>query len=351
LAILLYDATGRLVGVNKACRKMVGLVDDTTLPPWPNIFADATVPDSAKEALRRAEIARYQTRVDYDRLSKAVKYGLKRSGTGFVDVLVTPLGVEPDGRVSGYMSQVQDVTELEERGQRLRSYQRQLQSLASQLSLAEEKERRRLAILLHDQVGQLLAIVKFKLARLREMQPSSGAQRSLDEIEGLLGDAIRETRSLTFDLSPPVLYELGLESALEWVAKRFEAQYGIKCTVRYDETLKPLSDDLRGLLFNAVRELLVNVVKHARAHAVAISVMGESAHILVRVEDDGVGFNTSDPRWRSQGFGLFNARERLSAIGGHMQIRSQPGCGTSVVLAAPLSAGDVPTEGMRWLSE
>jgi signal transduction histidine kinase len=242
------------------------------------------------------------------------------------------------------MSQIQDITDLRTAERGLREYQRQLRSLASELSLVEKQERRRLAAGLHDGVGQTMALIKFRLGAAKDLVREPDVRKLLHDIGELLDDAIQQTRSLTFELSPPILYELGLEPALEWLLEQFGKEYGLSCRFEHDGQQKSSADDIRGLLFSAVRELLVNVVKHAQASAVHVFVGGEGKNILVRVEDDGVGFNVHDKRWKRRGFGLFSMRERLKALGGHIEVRSDPGRGTAITLLAPMDIDDRKAE-------
>jgi signal transduction histidine kinase len=140
-------------------------------------------------------------------------------------------------------------------------------------------------------------------------------------------------------MSPPVLYELGFEAAVGWLAKQTRQRFGLDVEFSDDGKAKSLDIDVRVLLFQAVRELLVNVVKHARAGRAKVSVHRGRGRILVSVEDDGVGFDVSSIGVRDYskgGFGLFNIRERLTHIGGGMEISSKPGRGTRVTLTAPI---------------
>ena len=221
----------------------------------------------------------------------------------------------------------------------------QLRSLASELSLAEERERRRLAIDLHDRIGQALAICKIKLGSLRETVSSTDVAVSIDEIRELLDQIIQDTRSLTFELSSPILYELGLEAAVESLAEQVQKQHGILSTFEDDGQHKPLDDDVRVVLFQAVRELLVNVAKHAQANSVKVSIQRYDSDIRIGVEDDGVGFDTSEIGYSTNGFGLFSIRERLDYLGGHLEVRSEPGRGTLVTLVAPLKSEKQTTIG------
>jgi signal transduction histidine kinase len=232
---------------------------------------------------------------------------------------------------------------LEHRASQLQQYQNQLRSLASQLSLAEERERRRIAIDLHDRVGQLLAVAKINLGRLKQELPEPPLVDLVNDVSGFMEQAIQETRSLTFQISPPILYELGLSAALEHLVEQLQEQHGILGTYADDGQAKALSEDTRILLFRAAGELLVNVAKHSGARRVSVTSRREDDNISVRIEDDGIGFDPGMSALRSggnHGFGLFSIRERLSHIGGRLIMESQPGHGARVTLMAPLKFGN-----------
>ncbi|MGA2172279.1 MAG: PAS domain S-box protein [Sedimentisphaerales bacterium] len=249
------------------------------------------------------------------------------------------------GNVLYYEGTAQDITKRKEAEEKLLHYQEQLRSLASQLSLAEEQLRRRIATELHDHISQNLAISKIKLESLADPAKPDLA-RSLNEIIDLIAQTIDVTRSLTFEVSPPVLYELGFEAAAGWLAKQTRQRFGLEVEFTDDGKPKPLDTDIRVLLFQTLRELLVNVVKHASAHKVTVSMAriserraGVRDRVRIIVEDDGVGFDVSRASTRDYtkgGFGLFNIRERLDHIGGSVEIRSKPGHGTRITLVAPI---------------
>ena len=158
------------------------------------------------------------------------------------------------------------------------------------------------------------------------------------EARGLLGRIIQSTRTLTAELAPPILYELGLEAALEWLAEQTESRHGLPVSFADDGLVKPVAEEVRFLMFRSVRELLVNVIKHAGARRAAVSVEKKGTQILIAVADDGAGF---DPARQlpimTGGMGLFNLREGLKNLGGGMEIDSVPGRGTRVTLRAPLA--------------
>jgi PAS domain S-box-containing protein len=233
----------------------------------------------------------------------------------------------------------EDITASKRAEEQLRDYQRQLRSLASEVSLAEERERRRIAAGLHDHVGQNLALARIKSGALRETLSSPEQVAAVDELRELLEHAIRDTRSLHLELSPPVVYELGLEAAVDWLAERFQRQHGIICDVHDDGDTKPIEDDIRVVLFQAVRELLFNVVKHAGVTRASISLRRRPPYIEAHVEDEGVGFEPSvamSGRTEGSGFGLFSICERINFLGGQVHVDSSPGKGTRVTIRAPL---------------
>ncbi len=234
------------------------------------------------------------------------------------------------------------IANLAERKQaevKLLTYQGQLRSLASQLSLTEERERRRIAEELHGSAGNTLALCKIKLGYLRESLSSTGHGGKLDEVYELIDQAIQATKSLTFELSNPVLHKLGLEAAVEWLGERIREQYGIRIHIEDDKQPKPMGEDVRVLLFKVTHELLVNVVKHAQAGNARISICRDCDDIRLSVEDDGVGFDTSkivsDPISTGR-LGFFNIRERLNHMGGRLEIQSELGHGSRITIVVPL---------------
>lgn len=257
----------------------------------------------------------------------------------YVQVVKAPVR-DPEGKIIGVEGIFWDITEQKKAEEKLFVYQRQLQSLASELSLAEERLRRRIATEVHDHVGQNLAISKMKIESLLELRTGPEFSESLKEVRDLLMQTIKSTRSLTFELSPPVLYDLGFEAAVEWLIRHTRERYGLCIEFRSNGRAKPLDSNLRVILFQAVRELLVNVAKHAHANNVKVSTRRVGDEIQVKVEDDGIGFEVFEKGsndYETGGFGLFSIRERLGYVGGRLEVKSRPGYGTCITLAAPIN--------------
>jgi PAS domain S-box-containing protein len=214
---------------------------------------------------------------------------------------------------------------------------RQLRTLASELTHAEERERKRLAQAIHDDLQQLLAGAKFCLEMLgRDL--GQNHQESVQQLGQFLKDAIESTRSLAFDLSPPILHMAGLAQSLDYLGRQMEAKHGLKVHVRADSEAEPEAENLKILLFQAVRELLFNVVKHAQVKEAEIEMRRfKEDSVQITVSDSGVGFDPGKCAREdaSGGFGLFSIRGRLDLMGGAMEIASAPGSGTRCTIVAP----------------
>jgi PAS domain S-box-containing protein len=233
-----------------------------------------------------------------------------------------------------------DITERKLLDEQLVEQQRQLRSLASELVLTEERERRSLAEDLHDSIGQALALSKLRVDSLKHTQAASKISPELESLSKALDDIIDQTHSMVFQLSPPVLYQMGFTAALEYLAELIEKRHNIRIAVNSEIKSLWLREDESVLLFRAVQELLTNVIKHAEASKSSITLKRTDYHLQIEVQDDGVGFDTTvleAERSLKKRFGLFSVRERLHHLGGYMQVESSPGSGTKVCMVAPLS--------------
>jgi len=259
-----------------------------------------------------------------------------------VHTVKTPVRDEK-GNVTGILGIFWDITAQRQAQRKLLAYQKRLRDLTSEMSLTEERERKRLAIELHDQVTQNLILFKINMGELRKKDFPGELVKPLDGIYKHLDQIIGDMRSLTFDLGSPTLYELGLEAAVrEYLNEEIQQRHRIKTEFEDDAQSNPLDDDVSALLYRAVRELLVNVVKHAKAHSVKVSIYKTNDNIRINVIDDGVGFKPPTEGFgsgKTAGFGLFSIRERLNYLGGRVEIESKPGEGTRVTLVAPTKCG------------
>jgi PAS domain S-box-containing protein len=216
-----------------------------------------------------------------------------------------------------------------------------LRRLAAELTSAEQRARRRLAAVLHDDLQQLLTACRMHLGRVREHFATSPGARAAHHIRRavqLLDDAVAMSRDLTRQLRPPVLYQAGLVPALEWLATEMSVRHELRVTVTAREQGGELDDDIKALLFDCTRELLFNAAKYAGVDHATVHVVHAEASLRVVVADSGKGFDTGKlgPSTPNGGFGLFSIRERLAALGGAMRIDSAPGSGTRIELEVPL---------------
>jgi signal transduction histidine kinase len=228
--------------------------------------------------------------------------------------------------------------QVTERTKLAESRAKQLARLTSELSLAEERERRRLAEVLHEHLQQLLVGVRLNLDALSghvygEKRPI------LDTARQLICDSIQTSRSITAELSPPILYQAGLVSGLKWLSRWKQEKYGLTVDLQVEPENITLKEDMIVILFRSVRELLLNVMKHSGVNSAKVSLSEDGSDCLrIVVSDAGKGFNP-DQIWESSvkqnGFGLFSIRERLEFLGGRLEIESAPGKGASFTLIAP----------------
>jgi PAS domain S-box-containing protein len=217
-----------------------------------------------------------------------------------------------------------------------------LRKLASELVLAEERERKKLAVTLHDEVAQTLAAARMRLDMTRSLSDGREHRQSLEEAQELLSHAIYQTRALMKDISNPILYDMGLRSAVEALAEPIKDRHGIQVKCSFEGNLSSLSQDLTVMVFQVAKELLQNVVKHSRARGARIRIIEEKDSVRTIVADDGVGFDFTDikhPDSAEGGFGLFSIRERVKSFNGSIRIKSKPGIGSEVTVVLPKTAG------------
>jgi signal transduction histidine kinase len=282
---------------------------------------------------------------------------MRKAGERFWAGGVTSAMRDAAGNVIGFIKILRDETQRKQTEEQLRqnnealekrvaertgqmaTHQRQLRSLVAELGRAEIRERQRLATELHDNLSQLLAVCKMRASTIEASAKSDAKLKA--EAAGLrdaLGEAVAYTRTLMTDLRPDVLNEDDLAAAVEWVAKRM-ARHGLKVEVSDDGKPKPLHPEQLGFFFQAVRELLWNVVKHARTTEAIVRLERPNGEVRVTVEDNGVGFNPAKKAVISTdegGYGLFSIAERIDLLGGKIDVQSGSRKGTLITLTVPV---------------
>jgi len=247
---------------------------------------------------------------------------------------LTPL-LNSAGDVQSLVLNLEDVTEQQKAYQELEQRTRQLQHLAMELSQAEDRERKRLAEILHDDLQQVLAAAKFHLGILSSrIKGDKSMQELTGQLNEMLKEAINKSRSLSHELSPAVLYQGDLGETFEWLAQELQAKHGLTVHVEAHGRVDSPSEALKPFLYRTAQEMLFNVVKHARVHEARLRIKRTRGQLWLTISDQGKGF---DPKTlsRTAGFGLLSIRERVELLGGRMKIRSAPNRGSTFLIAVP----------------
>ncbi len=257
-----------------------------------------------------------------------------------IDTIVAPRPIFDDaGAFAGSLGIFTDVSKLKRTERELISYQERLRSLALEMSMVEERERRYITIELQDNLNRSLSYFTQKLKELQDIASPNEAQTILDEMASLVEQAMHYVKTLTREFTTQILYEKGLEAALKWLGSNFQELHSINFHFKDDMKPKPLSDETNILLYQAVRELFMNIIRHAHAKNVTVSFERDYKNLRVHVHDDGIGFDVSKVLTYTKNkemFGLFSIYERLKYLGGHVDFESGPGQGTHFTLVAPL---------------
>jgi PAS domain S-box-containing protein len=304
--------------INKKCHRI--------FPPW-------------EESCKNCPLKKVFEKKESSPLIEKTKV-LKNGTIQYFSIQCYPIPNYNEKELKGVIS-IRDITERKNmEKENIQNYKRKMKNLSHKLTLAEEHERKRIATDLHADIGQTLAFLQLKIGELTEKNSSPHIQKSLKEIYNLVQDAITSARSLMTQISPTILYELGFEPAVDWLAENILKNNNIEYEFNEDGKEKPLTDDISILLFQAVRELLVNIKKHSKAKKVRISIRRSKENIKIDIEDNGIGFDISalDSYCEKDiGFGLLNIRSRIDVVGGSFEIESRKKSGTKITLKAPIN--------------
>ena len=249
---------------------------------------------------------------------------------------------QSEERLRSIYSQLEQL--VEERTRELLQAQERLRLLAMELNLAEQRQRKRLAREMHDSLAQWLVICCLNLGRVQQTDLSPTTSQIIKETEEMLDKALDYSRTLMTELSPPVLQEHGLPAGLVWLGEHMQ-RHGLTVTVDVGTRADfMLPDDCTMLLFQSVRELMMNVLKHAESKEVAVRIFESDGDLCIEVRDEGVGFDLAESlasaMSMSSQFGLLSIRERMKALGGRFDLKSSPGAGTTATLVLPLKTAD-----------
>lgn len=332
-AIMLLDARGTVLNANAAMCERLGVAPDE--------FVGRYAFDALPPLLAKKRRARFD---DILRSGKPQLFEDERDGRTTESHMYPILG--PSGHVTRVAVFVIDITNRkrtetalrvsrDELEQRVAERTARLRTLAARLTHAEHRERRRIADVLHEDLQQHLVAMQYRVSALRAREGDGPNARDAEWLLEELARTIELSRDLTVRLRPPVLYELGLVPALDWLADDMRSRFGLAVTVGGVKSFRLESDEIRVFVFEAIRELLLNVVKHAGVKRARIRMRwAGKGNISIEVSDSGKGFDAARHTQESS-FGLFSIRERIEALGGRLDVSSRPGHGTRAVLILP----------------
>lgn len=351
-AIISLDMEGRITSWNSGAHSLLGYNKEAAIGEHFQMLLTEEDQKSgqAEKELRRALAAGR---------AESERWYVRQDGISFWANGQTNLITDDAGIQRGFLKILQDYTgrkraevwlrslnetlekRVEERTEEAESRASQLRRLALELTNAEQRERRRLAQVLHDHLQQILVAAKMQVGMLSQRRTDEGIREALERVDDLLKKSIDASRSLTVELSPPILHDAGLAAALHWLSRNILETYRLEVTTDAEEDANPESDSIRDFLFQAARELLFNVVKHANAKSAAITLRRCGTEAEVIVTDTGAGFKSDEISYNNNGgFGLFSMRERIELLEGSLTIESETGKGTKVSVRIPLKQRD-----------
>jgi len=350
-AIFSIDLEGRITSWNTGAKRLLGYDEEEVLGRHVRlIFTE----EDRLSGRAEAELSRA---LENDR-AEDERWHLRKDGSRFWAGGLTTRMLDEEGQTRGFVKILRDYTgrkraeiwlrslnetlekRVAERTAEAEQRATQLRMLASELTDAEQRERRRLAEILHDHLQQILVAAKMQVGMLTQRKLDESLSTALQRVDGLLRRSIDASRSLTVELSPPILYDAGLASALHWLSRNMLDTHRLQVNVEVEAESDPESDNIRAFLFQAVRELLFNVVKHANTSTATVTLRLVDQDVEVAVTDGGNGFDEekSSNREKRGGFGLFSIRERVELLGGSLRIESIKEGGTRVAVRVPMSA-------------
>ncbi len=322
VALNLFDEQGNIKLVNPAWERIFGWTYEEITKEGFDIIKEAYPdPDYRKEVVRflldsKNEWADFRTRVKDGRVIDT-SWAVARLSDG------TQIGIG------------QDVTDRKQA-------QRSLQEFSRRLIKAQEEERQRIAHELHDEIGQMLTAVRLNLQAVQRACDTPACSPYIEDNIRVVDDALKLVRDLSFDLRPSLLDDLGLIAALRWYVERYAQRSGLRAEVAADapELERRLPREIETAAFRIVQEALANVVRHAQAKRVLVELKPVSSELLLRIKDDGVGFNYLALKKNAVPLatvGLRGMEERVKAVGGCLEIESERARGTEIRVRLPVS--------------
>lgn len=336
------DENGRYISCNQAfC--------DFMERPKEEILSKTVVEISDSPAAR-SYFERDQQMIDSELSFEVVERVMRRGNGEYRNVAIYKSLLTDRGRVRGIIAVLLDITDLKEAQSREEFYREKLVTLTSAFAVAKEQERCRIAQEIHDSISQSLALSKLQL-KLMGTHIDESLQDELNAVVETINYALEYTRTLTFELGVPVLYQLGLNAALHWLKDELLRKHDFHVHYRSKNLPGNMDDNLKAFLFRSAQELLMNAVKHSGADEAFLDIEGCGNRLVVRVHDQGQGFDAyklSNSDLSSKTYGLFNLETLVRSLGGSVHIRSEPGHGADIALQIPIPEDRDQSTGSRF---
>ncbi len=333
-AIITVDEKEHIVLFNRAAEQVFGCPRDQAIGAPLSWFIPERFRAWHHEHIRRfGETGTSSRRMGAQRIVT----GLRRSGEEFpIDASISQIS---ENGARFYTVILRDVTERVRGEEALRRSREELRELAQAANSVREQEKSRIARELHDELAQALTALKMDVNWIADRAAKGGdepLEEKLAAMQSMLDDTVAATRRISADLRPLMLDDLGLVPAVEWLVQGFVERSGIECELNIDEEQLELGEPHASAVFRILQESLTNIAKHAQASRVDMTVRRVDGAVKLSVRDNGQGFDPQDPR-KPNSFGLMGLRERAYALGGTVDIWSQPGEGTKLDVRIPLS--------------
>ena len=353
--VIVLDQQGTITRFNRACEEATGYLSAEVLG---RMFMEFLIPPEEVQGVQQAWNAlsagsfpnQYENHwVAKDGSRRLIAWSntaITREDGSIEYIIGTGVDITERKRAEEALRHANQCLEerVRERTEELNKRADQLGRLSSQLTMAEQRERKRLAQILHDGLQQYLVAAKLQVGGFIEQAPDAALKLAAAKVEDLLNESVKVSRSLAAELSPRILHETGLLAGLEWLSRWMSDRYEMKVELVMQMDAPVLTEDVKVFVFESVKELLLNVAKHAGTHSARVSLAQEDERLLqIVVSDNGVGFDPASASANDETFGLFSIRERLSLIGGRFEVDSAPGNGARFTLIAPLAI-DAPLE-------
>lgn len=330
-AIIQYDPDGTMTLVNDYAERLFGYEPGELLGKQVMML----VPPVEEETGRNLEGLKDAVLADPVAFETSENENVTKDGRRLWMLWTNRALYHEQGNAAGIMTIGIDRTAHHEVEKQLRAHQEALRNAAAELAMAEQGERQRIATVLHDEVAQPLGAIKLYLSMLQSQHP-----QATDEVARLLElthEAIAQSRGIMTDLSPPVLHRMGLAEALRWWGTVVEERHGLKVQVQTPSVRPQIDKTLEATVFQAAKELIQNVIKHAQASEIRLSLACDDGDLRLVVADNGRGFDPSRAveATAEGGFGLLNLQERINYFGGSVTVSSEPGRGSEITLRLP----------------